>query len=85
MFCPGRFPFDFAIWVENRILKNIAPTTGNRTKSDIHAKIVEISKDQCHFLQMAKHVGIGQKNACFLKGVAKVASYEKRLIFHWFL
>ena len=46
MFCPGRFPFDFAIWVENRIFKNIAPTIGNRAKSNGHAKIVEISKDQ---------------------------------------
>ena len=46
MFCPGRFPLDFAIWVENRILKNIAPTTGNKAKSNGHAKIVEISKDQ---------------------------------------
>ena len=34
---------------------------------------------------MAKHVGIGQKSVCFLKGVTKVESYEKRLIFHWFL
>jgi len=46
MFCPGRFPLAFAIWVKNRILKNIAPTTGNKAKSYVHAKIVKISKDQ---------------------------------------
>ena len=75
----------FAIWVEIRIRKNIATTSGNEAKSNGHAKIVEISKDQWHFLQMAKHVGIGQKNAYSLRGVEKVESYEKRMIFHRFL
>ena len=75
----------FAIWVEIRIWKNIAPTNGIEAKSDVHAKTFKISKDQWHFLQMAKHLGIGQKSAYCLKGVAKVESYEKRLVFHWFL